>query len=71
MGHLNALKFSWENEFTKTIEFFEDEVEKWLVWYINVNDELDDTLHQSEMDPREFKIKYLKLKLSMKLLWHL
>jgi hypothetical protein len=31
MGQLNALKVAWENEFTETIEFSEDEVEKWLV----------------------------------------
>jgi hypothetical protein len=45
MGQINALNVSWENEFTKTIEFSEDEVEKWLVRYINMNDVVDDTLH--------------------------
>jgi hypothetical protein len=35
MGQLNALKVAWENEFTETIDFSEEEVEKWLVWYIN------------------------------------
>ena len=54
MGQPNALKVAWANEFNETIEFFEDEVEKWLVRYINRNDEVDDTLHQSELDLREF-----------------
>jgi hypothetical protein len=47
MEQLNALKVAWENEFTETIDFSEEEVEKWLVQYINRNDEVDDTLHQS------------------------
>ena len=46
MGQLNALKVAWANEFTETIEFSKDEVGKWLVQYINRNDEVDDTLHQ-------------------------
>jgi hypothetical protein len=71
MGQLKALKVAWANEFTETIEFSEDEVERWLVRYINRNDEVDDTLHQSELDLRELKANYLRLKLNMKLLWHL
>jgi hypothetical protein len=47
MGKLNALKVSLENECTETIEFSEDEVEIWLVWYIKKNDEVDETFHQS------------------------
>jgi hypothetical protein len=50
IDQLNALKVVWENEFTETIEFFEEEVEKWLVIYINRNYEVDETLHQSGMD---------------------
>ena len=38
MEQLNALKVAWENKFTKTIYIFEEEVEKWLVWYISRND---------------------------------
>jgi hypothetical protein len=52
---LNALKVAWANEFTKTIEFSEDEVETWLVRYINRNDEVDDTLYQPKLDLREFE----------------
>jgi hypothetical protein len=56
MGQLKTLKVSWDNEFTETIEFSKYEVERCLVWYINRNDEVDDTLHQSKLDLREFKI---------------
>jgi hypothetical protein len=62
MGQLNALKVAWANEFTETIEFSEDEVEKWLVRYINRNDEVDDTLHQSELDLREFENQLFEIK---------
>jgi hypothetical protein len=61
MGQLKSLKVAWANEFTKTIEFF-DEVERWLVWYTNKNDEVDNTLHQSELYLREFKIHLIEIK---------
>jgi hypothetical protein len=31
MGQLNALNVSLEIEFTETMDFFEEKVEKWLV----------------------------------------
>jgi hypothetical protein len=55
MGQLKALKVVLANEFTETIEFSEDKVERWMVRYINKNDEVDDTLHQLEIDMREFE----------------
>jgi hypothetical protein len=55
IDQLDALKVPWANEFTKTIEFSEEEVEKWLVMYINRNDEVDDTLHQFGMHMRELE----------------
>jgi hypothetical protein len=61
-GQLNALKVAWANEFIETIEFSEDEVEKWLVWYINGNDEVDDTLHQLKLDLREFENQLFEIK---------
>jgi hypothetical protein len=61
-GQLKALKVAWANEFTETIEFYEDEVERWLVRYINRNDEVDDTLHQSELDLREFESQLFEIK---------
>jgi len=42
--------------------FFEEEVEKWLVRYINRNDEVDDTLHQSNIDLREFENQLFEIK---------
>jgi len=42
--------------------FSEEEVEKWLVRYINKIDEVDDTLHQSEIDLREFKNQLFEIK---------
>jgi uncharacterized coiled-coil DUF342 family protein len=71
MGQLNALKISWANEFTKTVEFSEDEVEKWLVRYINRNDEVDDTLHQSEMDLRELENQLFEIRTKHAITWHL
>jgi uncharacterized protein YecA (UPF0149 family) len=62
MEQLKTLKVAWANEFTETIEFSEDEVEKWLVQYININDEVDDTLHQSELDLREFESQLFEIK---------
>jgi len=50
MEQLNTLKFAWKNEFIETIDFSKEEVKKWSVQYININDEVDDTLHQPEMD---------------------
>jgi anti-sigma-K factor RskA len=71
MGQLKALKVAWVNEFTETIEFSEDEVERWLVQYININDEVDDALHQSELDLREFERQLLEIKTKHKSPWHL
>ena len=62
MGQLKSLKGYQDNEFTETIEFFEDEVEIWLVRYITRNDEVDDTLHQSELDLMEFERQLFKIK---------
>jgi hypothetical protein len=59
---LDALKVAWANEFTKTIEFSEEEIEKCLVRYINRNDEVDDTLHSSGMDMIEFENELFEIK---------
>jgi hypothetical protein len=61
-GQLKSLKVAWANEFTETIEFSKDEVERWSVRYINRNDEVDDTLHQSDLYMREFKIQLFEIK---------
>jgi hypothetical protein len=49
------------SEFTYSIEFFEEEIEKWLIRYININDEVDDMLHQLGMDLREMQNKLFKI----------
>jgi len=43
---LEALKVVWASEFTYRIEFFEEEIERWLVGYVNKNEDIEDTLHQ-------------------------
>ena len=43
---LEVLKVAWESEFSDSVEFSEDEVERWLVLYINKNYDIEDTLHQ-------------------------
>jgi hypothetical protein len=55
LEQLNVLKVAWANKFTESIEFFEEEIRRWLVTYINRNDEVDDTLHQLGMDLREME----------------
>jgi len=62
MGQLNSFKVVWENEFIETIEFSEEEVEKWLVQYINRNDKVYDTLHELEMDLKEFENQLFEIK---------
>jgi len=62
MGQVKALKVAWDNEFTENMEFSKDEFERWLVRYININDEVDDTLHQSEIDLREFESQLFDIK---------
>jgi len=59
---LSVLKVSWENEFTESIEFSKEEIERWLVKYINRNDEVDDTLHQQGMDLREMENELFEIK---------
>jgi hypothetical protein len=41
--HVNI---SWVSEFNDSIEYFEEEVERWLIWYVNKNEDIEDTLHQ-------------------------
>jgi len=59
---LSALKVAWANDFTEAIEFSEDEVEKSLVWYINRNNEVDDTLHKAKLYLRGFENQLFQIK---------
>jgi hypothetical protein len=43
---LEALKTSWASEFDNLTEFLEEEVEKWLIHYVNKNEDIEDTIHQ-------------------------
>ena len=40
----------------------EEVVESWLAKYINRNDEVDDTFHQSSMEMREFENELFEIK---------
>ena len=61
LEELEALKFAWENEFSDSVEFSE-EVERWLVRYINNNDDIKDTLHQLRIDAREMENELFEIK---------
>jgi hypothetical protein len=62
LDQLEALKVAWASEFTDSIEFSEDEVERWLVRYINKNDDIEDTLHQLSIDLREMENELFEIK---------
>jgi hypothetical protein len=53
--HLDALKVSWENEFNEITEYSEEEVEKWLIRYVNKNEDVEDMLHQLNFDIRDIE----------------
>jgi hypothetical protein len=52
---LDALKVSWENEFNEITEYSEEEVEKWLIHYVNKNEDVEDMLHQLSFDIRDIE----------------
>jgi len=54
-GHLDALKFSWENEFNDITKYLEEQVEKWMINYVNKNENVEDTLHQLSLDIRDIE----------------
>jgi len=55
LDELEALKVAWVSEFTDSIELSEDEIERWLVWYNNENDDIDDTFNQLGIYLREME----------------
>jgi hypothetical protein len=59
---LEALKVAWANEFSDSIEFSEEEIEIWLVWYVNKNEDIEDTLHQLSLDLRELENELFETK---------
>jgi hypothetical protein len=56
------LKVSWASEFNDLIENSEEEVEMWLVWYVNKNEDIEDTLHQLSLDLREMENELFETK---------
>jgi hypothetical protein len=52
---LDALKISWESEFNDLTEYSEEEVEKWLIHYVNKNEDVEDTLHQLSFDFKDIE----------------
>jgi 50S ribosomal subunit-associated GTPase HflX len=62
LEQLEALKVAWESEFSDSVEFFKEEVERWLVQYINKNDDIEDTLHQLSIDLREMENELFEIK---------
>jgi hypothetical protein len=62
LEQLEALKVAWANEFSDSIEFSEEEIERWLVWYVNKNDDIEDTLHQLSIDLRELENELFETK---------
>jgi hypothetical protein len=62
LEQLEALKVAWANEFSDSIEFSEDEIERWLVLYVNKNEDIEDTLHQLSLDLRELENELFETK---------
>jgi hypothetical protein len=52
---LDFVKVSFENEFNEITEHLEEEVENWLIHYVNRNDEVEDTLHHLNFDIRDIE----------------
>jgi hypothetical protein len=52
---LEALKTSWDSDFDNLTEFSEEEVEKWLIHYVNKNEDIEDTIHQLGFDFKDME----------------
>lgn len=61
--HMDALKVEWENEFNEITEYSQEEVEKWLIHYVNKNDEVEDTLYQLSFDIRDIETELFNAKI--------
>jgi hypothetical protein len=51
--NMDTLKISWASEFNDITGYSEEEVEKWLIHYMNKNEGIEDTLHQLGFDFRD------------------
>jgi hypothetical protein len=50
------------SEFSDSNEFSKEEVERWLVRYINKNDDIEDMLHQLSIDLIEMENELFEIK---------
>jgi hypothetical protein len=62
LEQLEALKVAWDNEFSDSVGFSEEDIERWLVRYINKNNDIEDTLHQLSIDLGEFENELFETK---------
>jgi hypothetical protein len=59
---LDALNISWASEFNNSTEYSKEEVEKWLIQYVNKNEDIEDTLHQLSFDFKDMENELFKTK---------
>jgi hypothetical protein len=62
LEQIEALKVAWASEFSDSDEFSKEEVERWLVRYINKNDGIEDMLHQLHIDLIEMENELFEIK---------
>jgi hypothetical protein len=65
---LDALKISWANEFNDLTEFLQEEVEKWLIHYVNKNEDQVDIIHQLGFELKDIEDELFDLKIKHELM---
>jgi hypothetical protein len=60
---LEALKTSWASDFNNLTEFLEEEVEKWIIHYVNKNEDIEDAIHQLSFDFKDMENELLDTKI--------
>lgn len=58
--NLDGLKISLTNEFNDLIGFLQEEVEKWLIHFVNKNEDQVDIIHQLGLELKEAKDEFFK-----------
>jgi hypothetical protein len=71
LEQIQALKVAWESEFSDSVDFYEEEVERWLVRYIHKNDDIEDMFHQLSIDLREMENESFEIKTNHETLVHM
>jgi hypothetical protein len=59
---LDSLKNAASKKFNNLIEYSKIEVESWLVIYVNINEDIEDTLHQLLMDFKDMEKSLFDIK---------